>query len=196
MRKIFGIGLAKTGTTTLSKALEILGYKSVHVECDVIELSTINYCDDFSIKKDVIENNDAIIGAPLCLSYKKLAAEYPDSLFILTSRDVESWLRSCSVSFTQDLPMDRNHHALHRGLFNTVLYDKAKFLAGYYIYWESVVDFFSIKYKGDFGDRLLVFQLCSENGWFHLCNFLDKDIPNVPFPHENKRDYSKFNIEV
>lgn len=179
--KIFGIGLARTGTTTLSKALEILGYKSVHVECNVMEVSTVDGNDIFSIKKDVIENNDAIVGTPLSPCYEMLADNYPDALFILTVREIESWLKSCSISFTENLPMDDNHRALHRWLYGSVLYDRDKFLAGYNKFIKEVVGFFLNN------NHLLAYNICSGEGWKPLCNFLQKDIPNVPFPHESKR---------
>jgi hypothetical protein len=176
--KIFGIGVARTGTTTLAKALEILGYKSVHVECNVMEVSD----DTFSINKDVIENNDAIVGTPLSPCYKKLANDYPDSLFILTIRDSESWLKSCSLSFTEKLPMDENHRALHRWLYKSILFDRGKFIKGYMSYVVEVCCFFDI-----IKNRLLLYNICSEGKWDPLCDFLGKNIPDCPLPHESKR---------
>jgi hypothetical protein len=34
---------------------------------------------------------------------------------------------------------------------------------------------------------LLVLDFSKGDGWEKLCNFLHKEIPNVPFPHANKR---------
>lgn len=52
MNKIFGIGFARTGTTTLTKALEILGYKSIHVECNVMEVTNVDGTDSFDINNE------------------------------------------------------------------------------------------------------------------------------------------------
>lgn len=183
MKKIFGIGVARTGTTTLSKALNILGYKSIHVECDVMEVANINGQDSFSIKKDIIDNNDAIIGTPLSPCFEMLANKYPNAFFIITIRDSDSWLNSCSLSFTEKLPMDDNHHALHRWLYDSILYDKDKFMYGYMNYVTKVLTFFNNNFK----NRLLVYNICSGSGWNPLCNFLGNKIPDCPLPHESKR---------
>jgi hypothetical protein len=176
--KIFGIGVARTGTTTLAKALEILGYKSVHVECNVMEISD----DTFSINKDIIDNNEAIVGTPLSPCYKKLAKENPDSLFILTIRDSESWLNSCSLSFTEKLSMDENHQALHRWLYKSILFDRNKFISGYISYVVEVCHFFDAM-----KNRLLLYNICSVGKWDPLCEFLGKNKPDCPLPHESKR---------
>ncbi len=176
--KIFGIGLARTGTTSLAKALELLGYKSVHVECNVMEISD----DTFSINKDVIEDNDAIVGTPLCPCYETLAKNYPDSLFILTIRESESWLKSCSLSFTEKLPMDENHRALHCWLYDSILFDKEKFLKGYMNYVNKVLTLFN-----RINNKIFLYNICSGYQWLPLCDFVGKDIPACPFPHESKR---------
>lgn len=183
MKKIFGIGLARTGTTTLSKALEILGYKSVHVECNVMEVTSVNGVDSFEIKKDVIEKNEAIIGTPLSPCYAKLAHKYPDALFILTIRDSISWLNSCSLGFITEKYMDDNHRALHRWLYDSILYDRDKFLKGYTDFVTKVLSFFN----NNFRHRLFAYNICSGIGWQPLCKFLKKSIPYCPMPHESKR---------
>jgi hypothetical protein len=180
--KIFGIGVARTGTTTLAKALEILGYKSVHVECNVMEVSNDDGHDTFSINKEVIENNEAIVGTPLSPCYEMLANQYPDSLFIITIRESEGWLKSCSLSFTEQLPMDDNHHALHRWLYDSILFDKEKFLKGYMNYVNKVLTFFDRNNR-----KLFLYNICSGNRWLPLCEFVGKDVPECPFPHESKR---------
>lgn len=183
MSKIFGIGVARTGTTTLAKALEILGYKSVHVECNVMEVTTTNNGDSFSINKDVIENNEAVVGTPLSPCYQMLAEKYPDAKFILTIRESDSWLHSCSLGFITDKYMDDNHRALHRWLYDSILYDKDRFIKGYVDFVTSVLSFFYNNFK----NRLLAYNICSGSGWQPLCKFLGKDIPLCPLPHESKR---------
>ena len=35
---------------------------------------------------------------------------------------------------------------------------------------------------------LLVINICDrKDGWNKLCDFLNLNIPNIPFPHENRR---------
>ena len=40
-------------------------------------------------------------------------------------------------------------------------------------------------YFGD-SDDFLEFSIEEGDGWEKLCRFLDKPVPNVPFPHKNK----------
>jgi len=47
---------------------------------------------------------------------------------------------------------------------------------------ERVEHFFSNKPK----DRFLKFRIIDGDGWEKLCSFLDKPIPDVPFPNTNQ----------
>jgi len=40
-------------------------------------------------------------------------------------------------------------------------------------------------------DKLLVMNIIDGDGWDKLCNFLNKPIPNKPFPHKNIGRYKK-----
>lgn len=43
--------------------------------------------------------------------------------------------------------------------------------------------------------KILVFDVFSGDGWEKLCNFLDRPIPNRPFPHKNIGCYNKSNLK-
>ena len=82
MIKIFGIGLSRTGTLSLTEALKELGYRTVHYP---------------PIPKffKYIDENDAFTDITVSCNYKILDKKYLGSKFILTIRDKESWLKSC-----------------------------------------------------------------------------------------------------
>ena len=84
MRKVFGIGLSKTGTTSLSAALAILGYRSKHFPKD----------EDFA-------RYDAFSDITVAMKFKTLDRFFPGSQFIYTVRDEPAWLasRGKSVAF-------------------------------------------------------------------------------------------------
>ena len=48
-----------------------------------------------------------------------------------------------------------------------------------------------IEYFKDKPNQLLVLDIIKGEGWENLCTFLGKDIPDVPFPHENIGKYQK-----
>ena len=92
--KVFVIGLNKTGTTSLGKALKILGYR--HICCHRIEL-----IEDIIIQKnfdriyEIADQYDAFEDWPWPLAYRELSQKYPDAKFILTMRkSPEVWFKS------------------------------------------------------------------------------------------------------
>ena len=109
--KIFGIGLSKTGTTSLAQALEALGYRTK----DNLGVVTYASGDLSSIDLDVVDAHDALTDTPIPSFYRELDAAYPGSKFILTVRDSNGWLMSCKKQFTQ--PHAERQNEAHRRLF-------------------------------------------------------------------------------
>ena len=78
MNKLFGIGLPRTGTRSLSKALRTLGYKGE------------SYCM-LSGRKEKDEYTFFEVNNSFYSCYKHLFTENVASKFILTIRDSTSW---------------------------------------------------------------------------------------------------------
>lgn len=76
-KKIFCIGLARTGTTSLHEILKSLGLKSNHFAGEIL------YQDNWNI----INKYDAFSDTPIPFIYKKLDSLHPGSKFILTTRN-------------------------------------------------------------------------------------------------------------
>jgi hypothetical protein len=51
----------------------------------------------------------------------------------------------------------------------------------YFITGENIKNFFKDK-----PDQFLELRICEGEGWEKLCPFLDVDVPDFPFPYENK----------
>jgi len=49
----------------------------------------------------------------------------------------------------------------------------------------------AIAYFKDKPSQLLVMNIFEGDGWKELCRFLNKPVPNKPFPHKNKGKYKK-----
>ncbi len=165
--KIFGIGLSKTGTTTLTQALEILGYRAVH----------------FPRSDREIEFCDAATDAPVAAIFEQLDTRFPGSKFIYTVRDREQWLRSCEKFYSirrrqpDDIALD-----LRRKFYGQAEFDRQRFAAGYERHHERVTSYFMDR-PGD----LLTLDICGQDaGWPALCAFLKKPVPDTPFPMANK----------
>jgi len=165
--KIFGIGLSKTGTSSLSRALEVLGYSCVH----------------FPRNDRAIAAHDASTDAPVAEIFEELDRRFPGSKFIYTVRDRERWLRSCERYYAvrQRRP-DELAVRLRRAFYGTVEFDAELFAAGYERHEQRVLDYFAGR-----PDDLLVLDLTgADAGWEKLCGFLGREVPSVDFPLANK----------
>ena len=176
--KIFGIGLSKTGTTSLAQALIALGYRTK----DNPGLSRFAKGDLSSIDARLLEDHDALTDTPIPSFYRELDAKYPNAKFILTIRDKSGWLISCKKQFTQRLADKQNeaHNQLFLDLYECTVFDEAKFAAGYDRFVSAVLEHFRQR-----PDKLLVMNVAAGDGWEKLCPFLGKPIPDVPFPKAN-----------
>ncbi|MFC9222496.1 sulfotransferase family protein [Streptomyces sp. NPDC021218] len=166
--KVFGIGLARTGTSSLNKALKMLGRTSKH----------------FPRSYQTVLEYDCVTDTSVTLGYKYLDFMFPDAKFVLTTRDVDSWLDSMS-SLLEHLASQEiadRYHRLHYALYGTVDFDERKLRDAYRRHHEDVADHF----RGRDGS-LLTLDLTAGAGFPQLCSFLDEETPDAPFPHSNDR---------
>ena len=173
--KIFGIGLNKTGTSSLGRALGALGFKR-RIGCHLESLRNLKN-GNLDPVFDLIDKNDCFEDWPWPLMYRKLYEKYPDAKFILTTRkSPEIWYESLCKHSIRKGPTE--HRKLVYG--HDMPHDfKDHHIRFYLDHNKEVIDFF----KENDRNKLLV--ACWENGdgWEKICEFLDKDIPNKPFPH-------------
>lgn len=186
--KIFGIGLSKTGTTSLARALELLGYTVK----DYPGISRYLPGDVTSVDLAVVDAHDALTDTPIPSFYRELDKQYPGSKFILTVRDSAGWLKSCKKQFTEPHAADQNdaHKQLFMDLYGTVVFDEEKFRAGYDCFVAGVMDYFKDR-PGD----LLVIDVTAGEGWEKLCPFLSKAVPEMPFPKANVTQITWLKVE-
>ena len=172
--KIFGIGLAKTGTVSLKDALHNLGYNTIHQPKGGLPgtIKTINSCD-------------AVVGIPVQYHYKELDKSFPNSKFILTTRPIRYWLRSYE---TWTLSLQKIPWGWLSILYDCMLFDRKKFWSGFIKHHKEVKEYFK-----DRPDDLLIMDFSKGDGWEKLCKFLNKPILNKVFPHlnKNKPDFKK-----
>lgn len=165
---IFGIGLPKTGTSSLAKAVKILGHNALHDYKLVERTVHKNISDQKRMLRGLHDEYTAFFDYPIDISFNTLDIQYPGSKFILTERDFDSWIRS------------RQAHA-HR-YNNSFDYDSDK--AFYTRHYKFVPFYFS-----DRPDDLLRFNIWEGDGWDKLCKFLNAPVPvDIDFPWENKTE--------
>lgn len=181
INKIFGIGLSRTGTSSLTQALIELGYKSVHYP----PLKHIF---------DVMEKYQAATDTTVALMYQELDKKYPNSKFILTMRDVGEWLKSCKWFFSKDKAKKGRHFQktgkllseqqsiIRRKLYGNEFFNEESYREGFVLHLLSIKEYFK-----DRPDDLLIMNIGKGDGFNVLCPFLGKQTIRKPFPHLHYR---------
>ena len=176
--KVFGIGLNKTGTTTLGKCGEILGYRCFSGNRSL--LKDIILQKDFNRIKETVKQNDLFEDWPWPLIYKELDEMYPNSKFILTVRRNEQvWLESLKQHSLRTRPFLHSRKLAYG--YNFPTHKEKEHIEFYRKHNESVRNHFAGR-EEDF------IEICWESGddFTKLCNFLGREIPNLAIPHANK----------
>jgi hypothetical protein len=193
--KIFGIGYPKTGTSSLAESLVHLGYDTFHHYGQPIwERSLVN---DLSNLRSL--EFDAYLNV-FPKAFYLYDSTFPNSKFILTTRESQSWLKS----FTrQNRGLDKqidNRDETFRAFLSRRGADLDA--ASIYTIIEAIESFGSIRshesfiykleqhtreveyYFRDRPDDLLVLPLDSPNKSVLLSNFLSKEWPaGIKYPH-------------
>lgn len=169
--KLFGIGLSRTGTTSLTVALERLGWHTKH------------YPNPLKILQQA-KVHDALTDIPVILAYRELAEIYPTAKFILTVRDIRSWLKSCEAHWKKK--KDRGEFGL---LVRRAVYGRADFnVATFkYIYNRHIREA-----RAALGRRVLLLDIVGGAGYKELCGFLEIPVLNEQFPKAQGGNDRKF----
>lgn len=171
--KVFGIGLSKTGTTTLAALLN----KS--------KIKTCHYPSEQQIKDIFDGKYDGACDVSIIPFYKKLHIIYPDAKFIYTIRNKEQWLISAERHFTKTNPykIDEWKKTIRLAVYGQVEYDKKVFSDAYDNHDKNVKEYFKDKQKS-----LLILDICGGDLMEKLFSFLEIEHKNghFPFPQRNK----------
>ena len=183
--KVFGLGLSKTGTSSLGEALNVLGIKTIHYPFDN---NTYNELYEGQYNLTILNEYDGIVDIPVAPYYAQLDKVYPDSKFILTIQDIESWLKSVDkhwelmMQWWHNYPeFKRFHEFIGVAVYGSMLFNKDRFRFVYETHAKNVIDYFKNN-----KEQFLVIDICAGEGWKELCSFLDLPIPEEPFPHANE----------
>jgi hypothetical protein len=197
--EIIGAGFGRTGTASLKSALETLGYRKCHHMKEVfVSPRQIGYWDRASRGEpmdweQVFEGFNAAVDWPSAAYYAQLAERYPEAKVILSVRDPEGWYRSVSETI---YPLS---HAIPEWvglIYRPVRTVKQMILR---TVWQGIFDGRFTDREHAIGvfnrhieevkavippDRLLIHR--AADGWAPLCVFLDKPVPDTPYPRVNE----------
>ncbi len=178
--KILGVGLQKTGTTTLGASLNLMGYRHQSYAVRAAEMYTHGSIEELLIWTDRFDSFDDV---PWALLYQEFDQRHPGSKFVLTRRrSTEAWFTSLRKHIAR---LGRKSATLE---MNQAIYgrpdpqnDKPGAIAVYEQHLRSVREYFADRPE-DF------IELCWEDGhgWQELAGFLGRPAPAQSFPHANK----------
>lgn len=179
MNKIFGIGLGKTGTRSLADALRHLGHRTLHkgdqATSDLVvraEAEGVPLLTHVGTEFTGYLNVQALVDR-----FAALDEQYPDSKFILTTRDLPSWLDSRERHRRAN--QERAARGEYDGPYTTI--DRDGWIAEREAHHSAVHAHFA-----DRPDQLLVMDIVNGDGWELLAPFLGAATPAKAFPWENK----------
>ncbi len=180
--KYFGIGHFKTGTASYSRAMHRLGLVDLHFPPKYVEQLIADGVQPFTLREwDSMSNVHEV-------EYVECEALYPDAKFILTTRDVDPWLKSIRRHMENPWPdhikrlFDARFLRVYGVPCEVGALDEALFRRVFTRHTEQVLD--------HFGDRVLVLDLDGGGDlMLKLAAFVGND---VAWPHVNKsKGFSK-----
>ena len=176
--KVFGIGLNKTGTSSLHEALTVLGYTGLHFAGpERAALIRRAVAEQKPLLHYLDARYDAFSDTPITNYFYLADVQYPGSKFILTVRDLDDWLDSRRRHVEKN--QRRKAMGEYDGKFLTV--DLDAWEAEYRHHEGAVRSYFAGR-----PDDLLVLDVAAGQGWEPLCEFLGHEVPEAPFPWSNR----------
>lgn len=202
--KVIGAGLPRTGTLSQKVALEMLGLGPCYHMVNV--LANLPLAQQWEAALDGDADWDAIFGEheatvdwPGSFFYRELVDAYPEAKVVLSVRDPEAWEKSMRTTIWDTLygqsvaahlskarelvdPRWQNFIRLMgrmwaaQGVFSGPELAPGQLAGAIARYQEQVQ-------RNVPEERLLVWSV--GEGWEPLCNFLEVDVPDTPFPRLN-----------
>ncbi|THD26457.1 Sulfotransferase [Fasciola hepatica] len=219
---VIGAGLGRTGTKSLKDALELLYQRPCYHMFEVEEnhldhlklwsklFDLLGENPDAELPQDVIkrlfDGYFATTDFPACSIYRQIMRLYPEAKVVLTVRDPYKWIQSVRETIRPKwslfgryrwdrvteklLSMEGVAEVTDRAMKhclgqNIDLNDDDQMVKGFNRWIDEVRRMVP-------AEKLLVFEV--KHGWEPLCRFLNKPIPDAPFPRSNDRAELKARI--
>jgi len=205
--KVVFASYSKTGTKTMAEALRTLGYKCYdfmenyeYLGDEWMKLMTVGGTTE-DIKR-MLKDVDAVMDIPACIFWEEILKAFPDVKIIFCERPEHDWWismkRQLETFHTIDMKLMRFLSFKHRKLNNWI---KQCLLIGFGVsstfHWTKPTTHNEMASKYAYrkhnsyllqnAPKKQLHLLRLEDGWEPLCKFLGVEIPDLPFPHLNKK---------
>ncbi len=206
--RVICVGLNRTGTTSLTLALEELGFgPCYHIRTlnsephRVVDWLTAERDPAHADWERIFRGFDSAVGSPASAFWREIADEFHSAKVILTVRPADGWYESVAATLNEALAPEpaalrlltwrRAKHASAYATASDAFQERIleREVGGDFSDRERTIRAFN-KHIADVkaeirADRLLVYTV--RDGWEPLCAFLGVPQPARPFPRENDR---------
>jgi Sulfotransferase domain len=173
--KVFGIGAARTGTSSLGRAFILLGFRHTSWDPELWDAyERGDLAPIFAVAERFETFEDGPWNAPDL--YRVLDDRFPQSKFVLTYREPESWSRSHERHFSSQ----GSQRIPARYWIDDYAGRREQIRRDYEARNTEVREYFAGR-----PEDLLVLDVARGEGWDRLCPFLGIAPPREPFPHLN-----------
>lgn len=179
--KVVGIGLPKTGTTSLGYCFRRFGFKHQTFDMDLAVKVKRNQIEE--VLREA-EKHESFEDWPWFLLYREFDQKFPNTKFVLTLRkDTATYV--ASLKGHHERQGIRNKDFIKPHWWDDVFgvepadWDYEKSAARYENHNRAALEYFAGRIDKD----LLVVCWEKGDGWAELSRFLNKRAPDEPFPH-------------
>ena len=193
--EVIGPGFGRTGTNSLRRALEVLGFGPCHHMYELEEHPELLPNWEALARGEKADWDEVFAGYraqvdwPGARFWRELCAYYPDAKVVLSVREPQGWYDSMEKTIVPHLEkcgMGNDENLNPRLLMNNELINRQTF-DGRISERAYAID----KYNANIAEvqaeiapeRLLTFDV--RQGWEPLCAFLGVGVPDADFPNTN-----------
>ena len=197
MSKIFVLGYNKSGTISLSQSLQILGYSVLHTGSNNFMEILMKFSNNLELGMgilDGIDKYDCYLDYPIYepTVFSHIVDEYPDAKYISLTKNLDDYVDSALRAKVRDIKNGNKNTWNWLGVGDEEVFRN---YPEYQKEWVKRRTTFkhksNLKHLSNLGntENILHMNICDDgDGWRELCKFLNKEIPNIEFPYENKNE--------
>ena len=193
--EIIGAGFGRTGTSSLRAALEHLGFGPCHHMYEVRDHPEQLAGWEAAARGEAVDWGHMFRGYrsqtdwPGARYWRELARAFPAARVILSVRDPDSWFDSVQATINPFLAARGSHRSPHLNAMAEMGYRTIalQVFGGRLTERDHATRVFKehvVAVQSEIAaERLLTFD--PRDGWHPLCDFLEVEVPEVPFPWVN-----------
>ena len=219
--KVLALNISRTGTDSVKAALEQLECNCVYHGFELMKSQHGRAWEELCDRKfgknankkpitredfePILRDFEGVAEMPVCAFWEELMDAYPDAKIVLVERDVDKWYPSF---YTHVIEIMSSRMSVYVDWFRAlgILPDsEVSFLKKLYLDYFQAKDwkemestskrvyqwhYNSIAAKAEATNRPYL-RMGLEQGWEPLCKFLNKPIPENPFPRINEGEITR-----